>query len=385
MKNLIILFALVMSFSVFSAPHREFRGMWIITWEIFKKDGEFLSGDALKSRIIEILDNSKEAGLNAVIWQVRQGGAVYYPSQIEPWGKWLQHRSPGFDPLRFAIEEAHRRGLELHAWFNTFESRESIPGTPAIDHPEWISRDDLNRPMPGAITLSPGLAQVRAHLLSVVNEIVTNYPVDGIHFDYVRWSEYAWGDFKELSPDFGYDYAHRFVDGVPDGFMTWGDWRRHSVSEFVRLAGELAHLIRPNITVSVAAVGQYDWGVWNGYHAVFQDVALWLKEGWIDHVMGMNYYWHSYQRMHDHLIGGCPNCWQRPLQEGLERGGRFTVGVGSLMMKEAGLWSEHPEVIRAIREASYVSGFQFFSYGDFEELDYFIEAAQFIRSTHQHH
>lgn len=381
MRILFILGFLFISQLAHAAPLKEFRGMWVITWEIYKKDGEFLSGDELKARIVEIMDNSQAAGLNALLWQVRQGGAAYYPSNIEPWGKWVQHKDPGFDPLAFALAEAKKRNLELHAWINTFESRETIPGTPAMDHPDWVSRDDLDRPMPGAITLSPGLPAVRAHILSIVRELVVNYQLDGIHFDYIRWSEYAWSDFKELSPDFGYDSQHRFADGVPDGFLSWQDWRRHSVSQLVKQAGALAKSIRPSINISVAAVGKYDWGVWNGYHAVFQDVALWLKEGWIDQVMGMNYYWHTYQEMYDHLIGGCSDCWQRPLQAGLDRGGRFTVGIGSLMMKQKGLWQEHPEVVRAIRQASYVSGFQFFSYGDFEEKNYFDEARNFILAT----
>ncbi len=355
--------------------------MWVITWEIYKKDGEFLKGDDLKERIVEIMDNAKSAGLNALIWQARQGGAAYFNSSIEPWGKWLQHQSPGFDPLEFAIIEAHKRNLEIHAWINTFESRENIAGTPAIDHPEWISRDNLNRPMPSAITLSPGLKAVREHINSVVKELVTNYDIDGVHFDYIRWSEYAWSDFKELSPDFGFDSEHRFSDGVPEGFLTWEDWRRGSVSSFIELASKTIKSIKPSMVISVAAVGQYDWGIWNGYHAVFQDVGLWLEKGWIDHVMGMNYYWHTYQSMFDHLVGGCPNCWQRPLQAGLDRGGRFTVGVGSLMMKEKGLWSEHPEVVRAIRDSKYTSGFQFFSYGDFEEMNYFQEARNFILAS----
>lgn len=382
MHKLILLISLLFSITAFSAPHREFRGMWVITWEIFKKDGEFLREQALKDRIDEILINAKKAGLNALMWQVRQGAAVYYPSSIEPWGKWLKHQSPGFDPLAYAIAKAKEHQLEIHAWINTFEARETIPGTVGVDHPEWISRDELNRPMPGAVTLSPGLKEVREHITNVVKELVTNYAVDGIHFDYIRWSEYAWSDFKELKPDFGFDYRHRFVDGVPEGYLTWQDWRRASVNNFIMKASSVIKSIRPNITISVAAVGQYDWGVWNGYHAVYQDVGLWLKEGWIDHVMGMNYYWHTYQTMHDHLIGGCPNCWQRPLKDGLERGGRFTVGIGSLMMKQKGLWHEHPEVVRAIREAKYASGFQFFSYGDFEEMDYFETARDFIASPH---
>src|SRR5690606_14342242 len=105
MRHLILILSLLFVTQTFAAPHREFRGMWIITWEIFKKDGEFLREQALKDRIVEILDNAKLAGLNAVIWQVRQGGAVYFESKHEPWGKWVQHRKPGFDPLTFAIKE----------------------------------------------------------------------------------------------------------------------------------------------------------------------------------------------------------------------------------------------------------------------------------------
>ena len=82
MKKLILIFLVVSSSLAFSAPLKEFRGMWVITWEIYKKDGQFLKGEKLKDRITEILDNAKLAGLNAVIWQVRQGGASYYQSSI---------------------------------------------------------------------------------------------------------------------------------------------------------------------------------------------------------------------------------------------------------------------------------------------------------------
>src|SRR5690606_8809687 len=137
MRILFILSLLVFSNISSAAPFKEFRGIWVITWETYKKDGQFLEGEALKERIREIFDNVEKAGLNAVMWQVRQGAAVYYPSSIEPWGKWLQHKSPGFDPLQFALNEAHKRNIELHAWINTFEARETIVGTAAIDHPEW--------------------------------------------------------------------------------------------------------------------------------------------------------------------------------------------------------------------------------------------------------
>ena len=149
---------------------------------------------------------------------------------------------PGFDPLQYAIEEAHKRGLELHAWFNTFSVSSSQPGTIPVQHPEWICRDQNGNPMTSYKAASPGLQAVRDYTINVAMEIVRNYDIDGLHLDYVRWNEYDTDDMldapsqieqetkldgyfsdntinKLTSPEstnrFLYDVEHPYSAGVP--------------------------------------------------------------------------------------------------------------------------------------------------------------------------
>ena len=115
---------------------------------------------------IKIMDDHVDANMNAVIFQVRQGGTAYYHSSYEPWGYYAGYQYPGYDPLAFAIEEAHNRGLELHAWFNVFQTSSTHNGAPSTEHPEWICRDQNGIPMTSYRSLSPGLEEYPdSHLL----------------------------------------------------------------------------------------------------------------------------------------------------------------------------------------------------------------------------
>ena len=326
----------------------EFRGIWVITWEIFQENGTILQGEKLKVRIGKILDNVKKAGLNAVIWQVRQSGTAYYPSTFEPWGRYIGERSPGFDPVAFALDEAHKRGLRFHAWFNSFESRE--------------------------------------YLAELIGGFVSHYAVDGVHLDYIRWNEYRWTDMaadfeKEGDGGYGeflYDLQHPFSKGVPAGFATWDVWRREMVTEAVTLIRTTINRTRPNVTLSMAAIGKYNWGIWNGYHAVFQDAALWLKLGLVDQIMAMNYQWTTAAEMSGGLEGNCPNCWLDYLQDGLNLGGNFSAGIASYRLAPLNLWANHQPLVMAVRQSTWAAGMQFFSYGIWEEKNYFEEARKLL-------
>ena len=113
----ILLLLCLLSGALFADNNREWRAIWSVTWDQYASN---LNVEQLKMRTRAILDKHVEAGMNAVLWHVRQGGTVYYPSTIEPWGSYLGYTDPGYDPLEYAINEAHKRGLELHGWFNTF-------------------------------------------------------------------------------------------------------------------------------------------------------------------------------------------------------------------------------------------------------------------------
>jgi uncharacterized lipoprotein YddW (UPF0748 family) len=176
---------------------REARGVWFSRFEYAGRDPE-----KARHRITEVLEKARRARLNMVFFQVRGHGDAYYRSSLEPWAEPLSGRlgrDPGWDPLVYAVDEAHRLGLELHAWVNTFTAwrgkrppPETVPPSPYLAHPEWLVCDREGRPMPlteGYVYFSPGVPEARRHIIEVAREIVANYDVDGIHFDYLRYPE----------------------------------------------------------------------------------------------------------------------------------------------------------------------------------------------------
>jgi uncharacterized lipoprotein YddW (UPF0748 family) len=174
--------------------------------------------------LIGIIDYLKNANLNTVIMQVRPASDAMYVSNIEPWSYWLTGQqgkapSPFFDPLQIAIEESHKRGMELHAWLNPYRVRlESYnlaldEMNVARQHPDWVLNID------GDEILDPGLPEVRQHIVNVITDIITNYDLDAIHFD----------DYFYLESITNQD-AETFAT-YPNGFTNLGDWRRNNVNE----------------------------------------------------------------------------------------------------------------------------------------------------------
>jgi len=390
-----ILFLITFNFG-FSQKNTEFRSTWIITWEYISSGS---SVEENKARIRNILDNMNTANMSSVLWQARQNGTAYYNSSYEPWGSYAGGSYPGFDPLQYAIEEAHKRGLEIHVWMNTFESKSTAPGTPANLHPEWICRDQDGYAMTSNIALSPGLPDVRTYTVNVAMEIVRNYDIDGLHLDYVRWNEYSNSDLdmedeEQNLPDgiisdsrlndlkmnaagrYLYDVQHPYSGGIPSGFSSWEEWWRWSVTEFVRVLHDSIQSAKPYVKLSCAALGNYNWGGWNGYSTVFQDAALWFNMGYVDQIAGMHYHWLDAAGFLGMLVNQCPACWSQYIQPGVAAGRLFTVGPPSYQLHEYNLWHRHPEIVNAIRSVAWVDGFQFFSYGSWRERNYFADAGK---------
>ena len=189
-----------------------------------------------QAELVAILDNLKTNGYNTVFLQVRSEGDAMYPSTIEPWSQWLTGTqglapNPIWDPLAFAVTEAHNRGLELHAWLNPYRVQTSSVVTypRAVNHvvnenPSWImtaTRTDLSTN--NIRIMDPGIPNVRAHIVQVVQEIANNYNLDGIHFDDYFYSFHRrlcaqsvdlWGAFKNQSSDCT-DHSHRGRQAVP--------------------------------------------------------------------------------------------------------------------------------------------------------------------------
>ncbi len=391
----IVLFICTILFA--QTDNAEFRSTWVITWEHMET-----SQTAGEATIIEILDNHAEANMNAVLWQARQSGTAYYNSSYEPWGYYAGYADPGYDPLAFAIEEAHKRGIEVHAWFNVFHASSTYDGAPAAVNPDWVCRDGSGNPMTSSRALSPGLAAVREYTLDVAMEIVNNYDIDGLHLDYIRWNEYDTGDMALLRgeseveqiskldgtfmPDdyqltraadpnrFLYDVEHPYSGGVPAGYDSWEDFWRSSVTTFVEMLHDSIQVVKPHVRLSVAALGKYNWSSWQGYGAVYQDAAKWFNEGSIEQLTPMSYHWLDANSFYGMLTAYSPECWGDFIQPGVAANRLFSAGPGSYRFDEENVWHRHPSVIEKARTVSWLDGFQFFSYGTWKKYQYWEEA-----------
>ena len=221
-------------------PPREFRGAWI-TEVATNQDWPSKPGLTIaeqKAELVKLLDRAAQLHLNAIIFQVRPSSDALYASAIEPWSEYLTSTMgrapvPFYDPLAFAIEEAHKRGLELHAWFNPFRALRSESKSPVA--PNHISRThpELIRKYGGQLWLDPGDPLVRQYVLRVVMDVVKRYDVDGVQFDdyfYPYPEKDAAGHLQEFP-----DYATWQKYGAPNGIAR-DDWRRHNINQFVQSA-----------------------------------------------------------------------------------------------------------------------------------------------------
>jgi uncharacterized lipoprotein YddW (UPF0748 family) len=397
-KSFFFSFLLLLVSTAFTQKNTEFRATWLVTWDLVNSNN---SVDANKALCRRILDNHEKANMNAVLWHARQSGTAYYDSDIEPWGHYAGGSNPGYDIFEYAVQQAHNRNMEIHAWINVFHCSSTQPGTPAAEHPEWVCTNEDGIFMTKYRCLSPGLPEVREYLTRITMEVVRKYDVDGIHFDFVRWNEYDEDDMQpglakiaenkildgQVSEDrinrlntlgtkrFIYDSQHPANGGIPDGFNSWENWRRWSVTEFVKMAHDSIQAVKPWVRLSVAALGKYNWTSWQGYGTVFQDAALWFNEGYIDQLTPMHYHWLQPESFYNMLAGPDGNsdidqCWGKYIQKGINEGRLFTCGPASYLLHENNIWENHVSIVNKAREVPWVDGFQFFSYSSWRDRNY---------------
>ena len=276
-------------------PKYEMRGVWIasvinIDWP--SKPG--LSTEQQKNEFIQILDKNKSMGINTVFVQVRPSGDAFYPSQYDPWSEYLsgkqgQAPQPYYDPLKFMIDEAHKRGLEFHAWLNPYRmvfdvNKSSVTSNHVTKrHPEWFVRYGKQ------LIFNPGLPETVNYFVGVVKDIINRYDVDGIHLD-----DYFYP--YPTSQHFNDDAAYRkYGKG-----LSLADWRRSNCDTAIKRVHEAILATKPMIKFGVSPFGIYknrskdpdgsDTRGTTNYHDLYADILLWLKEGWIDYVAPQLYW-----------------------------------------------------------------------------------------------
>ncbi len=285
-----------MSGQASSAPPqvpREFRGVWVasvanIDWPT--KPG--LSTFEQQAELLAILDRARTLNLNAVLLQVRPAADALYPSALEPWSAYLtglegRAPEPFYDPLAFAVAEAHARGLELHAWVNPYRARHASATSPSAGTHISVTHPELVRTYGKSLWMDPGEPRVVKRTLDVIADIVKRYDIDGVHID-----------------DYFYPYPENGADGQPmefpdgasfaryqkgGGTLARDDWRRRNVDLLVEQMYVRTKKLKPHVQVGISPFGIWRPGNpaqikgFDAYAKLYADAKRWLHEGWVDY------------------------------------------------------------------------------------------------------
>jgi uncharacterized lipoprotein YddW (UPF0748 family) len=274
-------------------PKREFRGVWIAT--VTNLDWPSTRGgdpQVQKSQLTSILDQLKANGVTAVVFQVRPECDALYYSTIEPWSYWLTGLqgaapNPYYDPLQFALDEAHKRGMELHAWFNPYRAERVVGNYTlasnhvTVQHPTWAIQIGNFK------FLDPGLPMVRDHVARVIADVVRRYDVDGIHFD-----DY----FYPYPPNQITNQDDATFAAYPRGIYDKATWRRDNVNLLVRMVHDSIQAIKPYVKFGISPFGIWKNGVPPGivgmdaYSAIYCDAIAWLQQQTIDYLTPQLYW-----------------------------------------------------------------------------------------------
>jgi len=309
-------------------PKEEARATWIAS--VFNLDWPDNKNASMQSQLygtnglIPLLDDLKAAGINAVYFQVRTQCDALYNSNYEPWSEFISGTEgvdPGYDPLAIVIEESHKRGIEVHAWFNPYRaSVYSASGkavvsdhpleegmneylaaktagiTPEIahsqehvinKHPEWILK------VKERFILNPGIPDVKDYITDVVLDLVNNYNVDGVHFD-----------------DYFYPYPSNAITDedlstfaeYPRGFTDIDDWRRDNINRLMKQVSDSIHVVKDHVKFGISPFGIWKSGTpsWvtglNAFDTIYADALTWIEERSVDYLTPQTYWQISVNR-----------------------------------------------------------------------------------------
>lgn len=278
-------------------PMEEFRGVWVATVaNIDWPSRPGLTVQQQREELIRLLDRAAALNFNAVIFQVRPSADAFYDSPYEPWSYYLtgeMGRSPlpEYDPLEFAIEEAHKRGLALHAWFNPYRATHPAGNGELAENHISRTHPELVVKYGNHLWLDPGNEEAREHTIKVILDVVKRYDIDGVHFDdyFYPYPSYANGaDF----PD-GKSWEAAQKNGNQ---LSRSDWRRENVNKLIRELSIRIKEIKPDVKFGISPFGIWRPGYpenttgFDAYENLYADARHWLREGWLDYFTPQLYY-----------------------------------------------------------------------------------------------
>ena len=272
------------------ALKHEMRGIWIATVVNLDWPVRGASPASQQQALVTMFDKLQKAGFNAVFFQIRSESDAMYPSQIEPWSYYLTGTQglapvPSWDPLAFAIEEAHKRGMELHAWINPYRVIRSVSATypKAFNHLS-VQRPSWMLPIKNILLLNPGIPEARKYLVDLLTDVVKRYDLDGLHYD-----------------DYFYPYEG-ITNEDQDTYVLYGGslslnaWREDNINRFVRELGAAVLEIKPWLKYGISPFGIWRNGVpagitgLSGADVTYGNAVRWLQEKWIDY-LSPQLYW----------------------------------------------------------------------------------------------
>ena len=312
----------------------EMRGIWVSTvYSLDYPESATVDDEELRRQADEILDSSKAMGMNAVFLQVRPSADAFYESDYYPWSRYLsgtQGLAPenGFEPLKYWVEAAHERGMELHAWINPYRVTRSgeseyqalSADNPARQHPEWLIKYD------GNYYFDPALPEVRRLVTDGALEIVNNYDVEGIHLD----------DYFYPGQDFADQASY---EKYGSGFSDIGDFRRDNVNQLIRMLDEELHAADSDLSFGVSPSGIWankstlpegsDTAGTESYSRYYADSVYWAEAGIVDY-LAPQIYWNIGYSIADYQI--LANWWSDMLEG---TGVKLYIGMADYKAAEA--------------------------------------------------
>jgi uncharacterized lipoprotein YddW (UPF0748 family) len=279
---------------------REFRAAWVATVQNIdwpSKPG--LPSGRQRGELLAILDKAVELNLNALILQIRPAADALYPSKLEPWSPYLTGRmgrppEPFYDPLKFAIERAHRRGLQLHVWFNPYRVR--APGARGRVSQNHVSRANASivRKYGQYLWFDPGESAAEEHFIAVLNDVVKRYDVDGVHIDDYFYPYQIKDNAGNIVPFPDDESYQRAVDAGET--LSRNDWRRQNVNRLIQRMYAEVKRSKPWVLVGISPFGIWRPGYPEGttgldqYDTLYADVRKWQHEGWLDYLTPQLYW-----------------------------------------------------------------------------------------------